>query len=417
MSDDVIEMIVSRLPVKKVFGLAILSSRFRYSWKFCRDLSFDRDFARNLSQNQFKNLVNTFFHMYLGTSADRFHLYFNATGEVNLVGYWIDRAVNLGIKVIELDFTPSDTEFLLSHELVDAENIKVMKLVNCELNFSLSSNGLSHLRELTFQNIRASPMVINKIFNNCLALTTLQLINCNFIFDLRIVTFKLKRFEKLVLKDCIDVISIVINAPTLRALHYHGKVCKFEFECELFRLYDVILDVAHPRRFHIFPHRKDMVNYFAYVETLTITSIFLELVVSPESFVNPSDIVVFLKKCPHIERIFIDLGQNALQSSVYWAFHGSKYLSECDVIFSFLKCIKVKGFTMKELPVTMARYFLKSARSLQHLILVKAKNFNSSETLTPEHHLRRGIQSNAVIEFYDYNKDVSIITPMHLKGI
>ncbi|GFQ01810.1 putative fbd-associated F-box protein at1g61330 [Phtheirospermum japonicum] len=278
MSDDVIEMIVSRLPVKKVFGLAILSSRFKYSWKFCRNLSFDRDFARNLSQNQFKNLVNTFFHFYLGMSADRFHLYFNDTGEINLVSNWIDRAVKLGIKVIELDFTPSDTKFLLNHELVDAENIKIMKLVNCELNFPLSSNGLSHLRELTFQSVRVGPMVINAIFNNCLALTTLQLINCNFIFDLRIVTPKLKQFEKLVVKDCIDVLSIGMNAPTLRALHYHGKVCKFEFGCELFRLSDVIFDVAHPRGFHIFPHRKDIVNYFAYVETLTITSIFLEVI-------------------------------------------------------------------------------------------------------------------------------------------
>ncbi|KAK6124427.1 hypothetical protein DH2020_041847 [Rehmannia glutinosa] len=319
MDDDVIETIVSYFPVKKLFGLSNLSKRFRYSWKFCRDLSFDKNFSRNLSRDEYKNIVNNFFQNYLNSSADKFCLYFDASEETNLVGNWIQQAVRLGIKEIELDFTPSKKRFMLSFDLVNAESINIMKLVNCEIiHLPLESNGnFSNLIELTFQNVR---VVVKTIFSNCLALRILRLIKCNFIFDLNISAKNLKKFEKLVVKDCCDIESLSLDAPTICSLHYHGKICDFNFHYDLTQLKDVILEISQPRGFQILRHRKDLVKSLAFVQVLTVSSIFLEglcarfeeneykelefnlsklkefhLLVTPDSHLNPSDIAIFLK--------------------------------------------------------------------------------------------------------------------------
>ncbi|KAG8387797.1 hypothetical protein BUALT_Bualt02G0058500 [Buddleja alternifolia] len=333
MADDVVERITSFLPIKDAHRLSVLSRRFRYSWKFCRDFSFDRNFAENLSKDEFKNIVNNFFHHHSNPSADRFRLYFDANGETVLISYWIASAVRLGINELELDFTPSGKMFTLSYELIDFESIKTVKLVNCELHLPFNSNGLSHLRDLTFEHVRAHPVSIQAIFVNCLALRTLQLINCGFVFDLKIPSLGSKgNFKMLVVKNCSDVDSIAINAPHLCTLHYQGKICEFKFESELPELNDVILDITYPRRFQLISHRRDMMISLAYVKSLKISSTFLEglcarfeeneykevdfylwklkefnLVVARESYINPSDIVIFLKKCPQVERVFIDV--------------------------------------------------------------------------------------------------------------
>ncbi|KAG8377982.1 hypothetical protein BUALT_Bualt08G0090400 [Buddleja alternifolia] len=290
MADDVVERIASFLPIKDAHRLSVLSRRFRYSWKFCRDFSFDRNFAENLSKDEFKNIVNNFFHHHSNPSADRFRLYFDANGETVLISYWIASAVRLGINELELDFTPSGKMFTLSYELIDFESIKTVKLVNCELHLPFNSNGLSHLRDLTFEHVRAHPVSIQAIFVNCLALRTLQLINCGFVFDLKIPSLGSKELN------------------------------------------DVILDITYPRRFQLISHRRDMMISLAYVKSLKISSTFLEglcarfeeneykevdfylwklkefnLVVARESYINPSDIVIFLKKCPQVERVFIDV--------------------------------------------------------------------------------------------------------------
>ncbi|GFQ01812.1 putative fbd-associated F-box protein at1g61330 [Phtheirospermum japonicum] len=417
MADDVVETIFSYLPIKKLFALAVLSRRYRFSWRCCRNLSFDKNFAKNLSRDEFKIIVDNFFRHRLNSSADRFCLYFDVTDETNIVVNWIQQAICLGIKELELDFTLSKTKFMLSYNLINVASIEIMKLVNCEIDdLPLDPNGLCNLRVLTFENVRANPMVIQAILINCLALKTLQFIRCGSNRDLNICAQNLKRFETLVVKDCHGVESITIDAPTLSSFHYHGKICQFNFQSDLSLLNDVILDIAHPRGFQRIPRIKDVAISLAFVKTLTISSIFLELVVTAESYLNPSDVAIFLKKCPYVERVFIDLAPNAFGHSLYWEFQGRNYLSECITIFPFLSSVKLKGFTMKELPMMMGKFFLRNAIHLQHLVLVKAKNFNSSDIFTPDC-LRWGISSSANIEIYDYRRDTSIITPEHLKDV
>ncbi|KAK4439240.1 FBD-associated F-box protein [Sesamum alatum] len=313
-----------------------------------------------------------------------------------------------------------------------------MRLVNCELHLPFASNGLRHLRELTFERVRAQPVVIQSIFLNCVSLRSLQLIQCNNVFDLKIFAQELKGFQNLVVKNCSDVHFVGINAPALRSFHYHGKICEFKFFSDLPKLNDVILEIAHPRGFHLLSNRQHVVISLAFVKVLTVTSTFLEglsarfkeneykemefcmprlvefhLIVAPESNLTPSDIASFLKKCPRIERVFIDLGNNAFGTSIYWEIHGRKYLSEWETVFPHMKCVKIKGFTLKELSVTMALFFLNFAVCLHNLVLVKPKRHNIPETFVPDY-LRWGTTSTAQIQIYDPQEDTSTIIPQHL---
>ncbi|KAL0398666.1 UNVERIFIED_CONTAM: FBD-associated F-box protein [Sesamum radiatum] len=361
LPDDLIEAIVSFLPPKEVCRLSVLSKRFRYSWHFCRDLCFDREFAMNMSRDEYKNIVNNFFLYNVNSRADTFKLYFDAAGDTCLVCYWIHRAVTLGVREFELDFTPSAKQYMLSYELVDVKTIKIMRLVNCELHLPYVSKGLRHLRELTFERVRARPVAMQAIFLNCVSLRSLQLIQCNNLYNLKISALELKCFQNLVVKNCSDVRSVSIKAPDLGSFHYHGKICDFKFYSDLPKLKDVVLEIAHPRGFHLLSNREHGLsarfeeNEYREMEFCMPRLEEFHLIVAPESNLIPSDIASFLKKCPRIERVFIDLGNNAFGTSVFWEIYGRKYLSDWQAVFPHLKCVKIKGFTLNELPVTMAR--------------------------------------------------------------
>lgn len=289
LPEDVIENIFSFLPLKEVCRLSILSKRFKTSWKICRDLSFDRDFARHLSKEEYKTSVNNFFSSYSTDSAEKFKLYFDATAETPLVSRWICNAVTLRVTEFELDFSPSKKKFTLSYDLVNVDSIRKMKLVNCELHLPFESNGLRFLREITFQDVRAHYGLIHSIFLNCVSLRALKLVKCCSVSSLVVWG---RALETLVVKDCYDVDSVVIKTRSLSTFHYHGKLTEFDFNSDLPRLNDVVFGIAHPRSFTQLSHRDALMNSLAYVETLTVSTTFLEVIIN--------FICLFIKKLKNI---------------------------------------------------------------------------------------------------------------------
>ncbi|KAL3820587.1 hypothetical protein ACJIZ3_006492 [Penstemon smallii] len=200
----------------------------------------------------------------------------------------------------------------------------------------------------------------------------------------------------------------------------------------------MVLDIVPPRGFKLFPQRVNMMNTLAHVTVLTVTSTLLEglsarfddneyremefclfklkefhLIVSEESFVNPLDVVQFLRKCPFVQSVFIDLGLNSFQNSLYWDFQGRQIIEDWQCLFPFIKHVKIKGFTWNELPITMSRFFLRHAITLELLVLVKAKIYVDPQILTPNL-IKSGISTDAKIEIHEYMEDVSDIIPTHL---
>lgn len=286
LPEDVIEKIFSFLPFKKLCTLSVLSKRFRNSWKLCRDLSFDIEVARNLSRDEYRNIVENFFSNHSSTRADRLKLCYDATDEGSLVSFWVGKAIKLGIEELELNLTQKEDEITLEHDLIDGESLRILRLINCELKLPPESNGLRHLRELTLQSVAATEKLTASVFRNCVSLRVLRLIRCRLVYAVRAVAAEL---EVLVVKDCFDVHLVEIDSPSLGIFHYHGKMAELRFRRHAPRLSDVILEIAHPRGFHRLSKREEIVARFSFVEILTVTSVFLE--------VNFQDFILFYKSC------------------------------------------------------------------------------------------------------------------------
>ncbi|KAL7098830.1 hypothetical protein ACP275_09G043600 [Erythranthe tilingii] len=187
----------------------------------------------------------------------------------------------------------------------------------------------SHRRgDRQIRSVRARPVLVKAVLANCSSLTTFRLVRCSCIYNLRILCGPdLKRF-KTVVQNCSDYDSVaIINAPSLCSFRYLGKICEFRIQCHMERLNDVAFEIEHSKDFRMLPHKKEMVVGIAYVRHLTISSAFLEgltakfeemefyfwrllklqVTVASESYINPSDIANFLKKCPRIENVYIDV--------------------------------------------------------------------------------------------------------------
>ncbi|XP_051128577.1 putative FBD-associated F-box protein At1g61330 [Andrographis paniculata] len=426
LPDEIIETILLRLPLREIRQLSILSKRFRHSWKLCRNLAFDGSFSAGLTKDQFKAGVTNTLYLLGKTGADRFALRYDAAGETRFVFCWVHRAIQLGVSRLELDFTPSaPKKFMLSSDIVNYESVTSIKLINCEILLPhAAAGGLRFLRDLTLQNMRARPVTILTLFRNCYELRSLKLINCNFIFALRIFAEKLRCFQTLIVKHCSDIHSICLNAPELQTFHFYGKICEIAFQVDTPRLNDVLIEFSHPRIFQMVPRRKEMIPRFAAVRSLTITSTFLEgfkmsqftlpnleefvLTIYPESYLNAADIIIMLSNSPRIRRVHIDIGQNAFNDGgAYWKTIGRHYLNESAAAFPFLQYVKIRGFCYKEQTVMMAKFFLKYASSSLRCLAIEKARINNN---LPVHYnyelinyLRWGIATIADIQISDYH--------------
>ncbi|XP_073030867.1 putative FBD-associated F-box protein At1g61330 [Primulina eburnea] len=167
--EEVIEEILAYLPIKDAACLSILSKRFVNSWKLCRDLSFTKEISRKFSKEEFN---------------------------------WVHKAIQCGITELELDFTVAEQTYMLSFFLTNIENLKLLKLNKCELDFIPTPDGSCPLLQITLQNVRVPSFTLEAIFSNCLKLRTLELTNCEFLYNLKILAQDLKGFTVLVVKNC-----------------------------------------------------------------------------------------------------------------------------------------------------------------------------------------------------------------------
>ncbi|XP_073307235.1 putative FBD-associated F-box protein At1g61330 [Primulina huaijiensis] len=433
--EEVIEEILAHLPIKNAACLSILSKRFVNSWKLCRDLSFTKEISRKFSKEEFVKFINNFMLNFSDKNMHRFSLYFDPTDQIDLVQNWVHKAIQCGITELELDFTVAEQTYMLSFFLTNIENLKLLKLNKCELDFIPTPDGSCPLQQITLQNVRVPSFTLEAIFSNCLKLRTLELTNCEFLYNLKILAQDLKGFTVLVVKNCTGLLLMRINAPSLHSIHYEGKMCEFKFESDLPDLSDVVLNITSPRAFQLLPHRNNVINALANVTTLAVNHTFLEalcarfgkhgyegmdfllwklkefqLFVGGDSHINPLDIAIFLKKCPCVERVLIDLGKYAFAESVFWEHHGKNFFMSFGPTFPFLGYVKIKGFTLKGMHVSMARLFLKNAPYLRSLEIVGARNDMDTVRITPEW-IARGIWTNAKIEIHEYIKDKSGIFP------
>uniref|UniRef100_A0A5B7BFQ6 Uncharacterized protein n=1 Tax=Davidia involucrata TaxID=16924 RepID=A0A5B7BFQ6_DAVIN len=443
LADDVLENIFSFLPIKQAVKFALLSTRFKNSWLFSRNLYFDKDFARGRPRGEIMKTVNRVFNLHSGSKIQRFRLYFDPTNVESLVECWIKKVTIKVVEELDLDFTQGKEAFKLSSELLDVESIRVLRLALCELDLPPKLKGLRFLKTLALRKVDVMPGLIKTVFSNCVLLEILELVKCSKIFDLKIVAQNLKKFKVLIVGNCFDILHINIDAPTLCTLHYRGDVCIINFSSKMRKLNDVILNFAPAKGFPQLSQIAELMMGLSYVNVLTVSNTFLEglsskfvngklrepqfylwnlkelhLFIEGFSYINPYDIASFLKNCPNLERIFLDLGEFSFECGYYWELHGKENFEHCNPPFQRLKFIKVKGFKFQKLELEMVKFFLNKAMLLESLALVTSRNNHPNSqnaSIYDRIFLSWRASPNAKIDIYEYLNDRSSIHPKHSK--
>lgn len=273
LPDDILDRIFSFLPVKKAVQVGVLSTRFKNSWVFNRNLFFDRDFA---DPGEFFEIVNRVFTSHVGSRIQRLRLSFDPTSVESTVEKWIKTCIEKGVEEMGLDFYQGSEPFKLSSQHIDVESIQILKLVHCEIDLPPNLNGLTFLRTLELRKVDITTKVLETFFRHCLLLETLDLWQCYTIRRLNVFARNLKRFKVLKVGHCSDIMWINIEAPSLHSIYYTGNVVSFNF-AEVLQLEEVLLNFVPSRSFTQASLVETTVSALSHVNVLTTTSALLEV--------------------------------------------------------------------------------------------------------------------------------------------
>ncbi|XP_050214404.1 putative FBD-associated F-box protein At1g61330 [Mercurialis annua] len=148
-----------------------------------------------------------------------------------------------------------------------------------------------------------------------------------------------------------------------------------------------------------------IVKNVSLVRVLTITSVFLEglssriqsgewrgkyhlfqnlkelqVVMAESSSCNPIDIAVFVKSCPSLEKLLIELDENSVRRPQYPQDYHRKMVEEYNLGgFPNLKFVKLSKFRFQQHELKFAQIFVENAINLEKLIFVSAKSSGATD--------------------------------------
>ncbi|KAL4628819.1 hypothetical protein ACB092_05G265800 [Castanea dentata] len=393
LPDDILDRIFSFLPIKQAVEIGVLSPRFKKSWLFNRKILFDREFSRHHDREEYIHIVNHVFNSHVGSRIQSLSLCFDPTAKEHMIERWLKICAEKGIEELDLDFFQGRDVFKIS-QFLDIKSLTTLKLVYCEVDLPPQLTGLSFLTTLILKRVDLNIETMETLFFHCLLLETVDLWQCSNIQHLKVCARSLKRFKVLKVRHCTEILSIDIDAPTLRSIYYIGNVVKFQF-AEVLHLDEVLLNFSPSRCFAKASLVENLVSDLSYANVLTTTSAFLEglttrirdgafrdlqfrlwnlkefqLFMEGTSYCNLFDIASFLKNCPSLEKLFLDLNDFSFDCGFYWELHQKQLLQYFPHFFTSLKFIKVKGFKFQKHELELVRFLLGKAVFLETLVLV-----------------------------------------------
>ncbi|XP_058726120.1 putative FBD-associated F-box protein At1g61330 [Vicia villosa] len=239
--------------------------------------------------------------------------------------------------------------------------------------------------------------VFNVLIENCKMIKIIDLIHCSRIKKLILFAKENKHFRELTIDGCQDLEEIRIDSPTLRSIFYHGNVVVVRVEQGM-QLYEAIFYFITSKNYMQPTHLESLVSDLSHVSILTTTHLLIEgLVVSPRDtkfrdtqyffvnlkelhlfmdgaiFCNPYDITMFLKKCPSLVKLYIDLNEYQLDLRMYWEMHQKHLLDNWIHKFSCLKDVVLRSFKFLPSKLELVKIILQRATILESLVFLPPK--------------------------------------------
>uniref|UniRef100_K4B9D6 At1g61320/AtMIF1 LRR domain-containing protein n=1 Tax=Solanum lycopersicum TaxID=4081 RepID=K4B9D6_SOLLC len=435
LPNHIIDRIFTFLPIKDVVSYSAVAIPFLNTWMYARNLRFDSLFKSNCVTKDI-SIINKILHSHLGKKIYNFHLYIPSPKDYSFfLKDWIQILASKGLEELEIDlwFTSNDKNtYYMDSDFIDhIETLRRVKLTNCELRISPNLKSLRFLKSLSLTKAPITPHFIQELFRNCVVLESLSLVFCS--STTNVIIKGSKQLRTILIRACGKICLIIIDDPNIHTFHYEGEIDKIKLIGPT-KLEDVIFNFNTITWVQHISGMGNLIDILRNVQTLTINNIFLEgispryedfeykdmelylpnlkelqIVLHGSTYVNPWDIISFVKNCPQIERLFINLGDYyAMEGGSYWNFVAKEKFENCQVGFSKLKLLKVKGYKKGELEEKLVNFIMMRAKMMESLILVsknKHLEIRSKDIVT--------VSKLVTISTYYNNRDKSSVFPKH----
>lgn len=250
LPESIIHYILSFLPTKKAVVTSVLSSSWKFHWKFVHNLDFNDDLRHSSKKvalqkkGPFLDFVNKFFCFNSVSNIQRFSLTCRECDAAHL-NEWISNAVRRRVHELILSIENPPSQF--PYRFFSSESLSILKIsMHIILNVPHSIH-LSSLKVLHLENISFVPnQPVQEATLSCPVLEEFVLCSCTW-GRIKTVNVSVPVLQRLTMEECSsDYLPdrvIKINASSLLSLKLKTYLsCEYSL-CNLSSLVDVVIDI------------------------------------------------------------------------------------------------------------------------------------------------------------------------------
>ncbi|KAI3516805.1 hypothetical protein L1887_15849 [Cichorium endivia] len=198
---SIIEIILTKLPLKDAVRTSILSSKWRYKWATLTHLEFDDKCVsgthdRSLAEVNLVKFISRFLFLHDGP-INRFSLSTSYLQSSPDVDQWLLFLSRKDVKELILELGEGEW-FRAPSCLFSNKKLVRLELVRCELDLPLSFKGFPNLKHLNLQQVLIAPDAVENLISGCPLLESLTL-------------------------SYFDSLELTIRAPNLKFLILEGE--------------------------------------------------------------------------------------------------------------------------------------------------------------------------------------------------
>ncbi|KAM0877643.1 hypothetical protein ACQ4PT_035356 [Festuca glaucescens] len=359
LSEDLLSVVLSKLPIKDAVRTGLLSSKWRHMWRGCSKLKFDGItvcgsglFGGQEYTQKFIDNVNAVMQQHRCMVVDELVIKFGFDSRLmDHVNTWVDFALSSRMKSLALDFAPAKfmgrtDQYKFPVQLLDEGSI--FQLRHLRLSFTSFElppqfSGFPNLTTLDLHMLRVTRKDLQDMLSNCVNLEWLSMIRCHLNDELTVAR-PLSKLIYLSVAHC-NITKIVLNAVKLKTFMFYGRLYPIDLGCapELKHAFlEFYSSVTLEYALTVLPKVISSVQY------LTLRAIFplklkylnLWLILKHEEASNILSLASFLRAAPYVEKL-------EMHFSVYDSMHEVskpiKSLPRCP--HNYLKNLHITGFS------------------------------------------------------------------------
>uniref|UniRef100_A0ACD6AG12 Uncharacterized protein n=1 Tax=Avena sativa TaxID=4498 RepID=A0ACD6AG12_AVESA len=243
LSEDLLSVILSKLPIKDAMRTGILSSKWKHMWKGCSKLKFDgitvcssNVFGGQEHTQKFIDNVNAVMQQHRCMVVEELVIRFGFDSRLmEHVNTWVGFAVSSRTESLALDLAPDkfrDDQYRFPVELLDYATL--YRLRHLQLSFVSFEvphqfSGFPNLRTLDLHMLRVTRKDLQDMLSNCVNLEWFSMVRCHLNDELTVAR-PLSKLLYLRIVHC-KITKIVLNAVKLKSFMFYGRLYPINIGC------------------------------------------------------------------------------------------------------------------------------------------------------------------------------------------